>query len=44
VFQDPGSGQESKNDPQKIEKVQKFHVLQCWMFLFAPDPSIIKQN
>jgi hypothetical protein len=26
--------QEGKNDPQKYNKVQKFHVLTCWMFCF----------
>jgi len=26
--------QEGKNDPQKIEKMKKFHVLKCWMFSF----------
>jgi hypothetical protein len=24
--------QEGKNDPQKIEKIKKFHVLKFWMF------------
>ncbi len=24
--------QEGKNDPQKLEKVQNFHVFKCWMF------------
>jgi hypothetical protein len=23
-----------KNDPQKLKKVKKFHVLKCWMFSF----------
>jgi hypothetical protein len=26
--------QEVKNDPQKLETVQKYHVLKCWMFSF----------
>jgi hypothetical protein len=26
--------QEGKNDPQKVEKIKKFHVLKCWMFSF----------
>ncbi len=26
--------QESKNDPQKWKKVNKFHFLYCWMFCF----------
>jgi hypothetical protein len=25
---------EGKNDPEKYEKVYKFHVLKCWMFSF----------
>jgi len=25
---------EGKNDPQKWEKIKKFHVLECWMFSF----------
>ncbi len=23
---------EGKNDPQKLKKVEKFHVSKCWMF------------
>jgi hypothetical protein len=26
--------QEGKNDPTKIETIEKFHVLRCWMFSF----------
>jgi hypothetical protein len=26
--------QEGKNDPQKLKKIKKFHVLKCWMFSF----------
>jgi hypothetical protein len=26
--------QEGKNDPQKKKKVEKFHVLKCWMLSF----------
>jgi hypothetical protein len=25
---------EGKNDPRKYKKVQKFHVLKCWIFSF----------
>jgi hypothetical protein len=26
--------QEGNNDPQKLRKEEKFHVLKCWMFSF----------
>jgi hypothetical protein len=31
--------QEGKNDPQKSNKVEKFHALKCWMFSRATDFS-----
>jgi hypothetical protein len=29
--------EEDKNDPQKYEKVTKFHFLICWMFFFEAE-------
>jgi hypothetical protein len=35
--------QKGKNDPQKQKKVNKFHVLMCWMFSFE-DWTFVHEN